>query len=257
MQYSLRDERRDRHSGRIWRITAKGEAAQRAAADRRRLDSRACSKLSSGPNIACGIWPSASCASGRRRSEAGARRLGRGACPATIRGCAIINSKPSGPIATIGAVNTGLLRELLACDDHHARAAATQQLRYWHAHLPDHVELLRTAANDANGLVRMEAAIAASYIGTQGCARRDARRAEASARRASGLCDHLRAGCSRCGGTGRAIRHTTSPACCRQIQPRDAQSRSRRRMPPSPVRQPAESQGRQDLVPCPSGCCSR
>src|SRR5439155_17491117 len=49
----------------------------------------------------------------------------------------------------------------------HARAAAVQQLRYWHPHLPDHIELLRKAANDANGLVRMEAAIAASYIGTR------------------------------------------------------------------------------------------
>ena len=27
-QYSLRDERRDRHSGRIWRITAKGKSVQ-------------------------------------------------------------------------------------------------------------------------------------------------------------------------------------------------------------------------------------
>ena len=27
-QYSLRDERRDRHSGRIWRITAKGKPLQ-------------------------------------------------------------------------------------------------------------------------------------------------------------------------------------------------------------------------------------
>ena len=42
MQYSLRDERRDRHSGRIWRITAKGKPPQRAAADRRRADLRAC-----------------------------------------------------------------------------------------------------------------------------------------------------------------------------------------------------------------------
>ena len=28
MQYSLRDERRDRHSGRIWRITTKGKPLQ-------------------------------------------------------------------------------------------------------------------------------------------------------------------------------------------------------------------------------------
>ncbi len=63
-------------------------------------------------------------------------------------------------------MNTKLLQDLLKCEDHHARAAATQQLRYWHPHLTDAVVLLRKATNDANGIVRMEAAIAASYIGT-------------------------------------------------------------------------------------------
>ena len=63
-------------------------------------------------------------------------------------------------------MNTRLLQELLKCEDHHARAAATQQLRYWHPHLTDAAVLLRKAANDANGIVRMEAAIAASYLGT-------------------------------------------------------------------------------------------
>src|SRR5262249_21401324 len=59
------------------------------------------------------------------------------------------------------------LRELLASSDNHARAAATQQLRYWHPLLPDHTNLLRQAANDSSSLVRMEAAIAASYIGSR------------------------------------------------------------------------------------------
>ena len=53
------------------------------------------------------------------------------------------------------------------CDNHHARAAATQQLRYWHPHLPNAIDLLRKAANDSNGIVRMEAAIAASYFGSR------------------------------------------------------------------------------------------
>jgi putative heme-binding domain-containing protein len=59
------------------------------------------------------------------------------------------------------------MRELLACDDDHARAAAVQQLRYRHTHQPDAPTLLRKAANDPNGIVRMEAAIAASYVGTK------------------------------------------------------------------------------------------
>ena len=61
--------------------------------------------------------------------------------------------------------DTKLLRQLLSCDNHHARAAAVQQLRHWR--LPDSGNLLRAAANDPSPLVRMEAAIAASWVGTR------------------------------------------------------------------------------------------
>ncbi|MCA9053109.1 MAG: HEAT repeat domain-containing protein, partial [Planctomycetaceae bacterium] len=67
----------------------------------------------------------------------------------------------------IGEVNTELLRSLLTCEDHHARAAAVQQLRYWHSHVSDAVALLHNAVNDPSSIVRMEAAIAASYIGSR------------------------------------------------------------------------------------------
>ncbi|MDP6448438.1 MAG: HEAT repeat domain-containing protein, partial [Pirellulaceae bacterium] len=66
----------------------------------------------------------------------------------------------------IDAMNAGLLAELLECNNHNARAAATHQLRYWHDQLENGQALLRKRANDPSGLVRMEAAIAASYIGT-------------------------------------------------------------------------------------------
>ncbi len=62
--------------------------------------------------------------------------------------------------------NLPLLREVLACDNHNARAAGTRQLRWWHASLPDAAQLLRTSCNDPSGLVRLEAAMAASYFGT-------------------------------------------------------------------------------------------
>ena len=59
------------------------------------------------------------------------------------------------------------LRELLYSDNHYARAAAAKQLRYWHGNTKDGNKLLEQAAKDPNGLVRMEAAIACSYIGTK------------------------------------------------------------------------------------------
>ena len=66
---------------------------------------------------------------------------------------------------TLSTENTALLKELLNCNEHHARAAATTQLRY--VDLPDRIAQLHARANDDNGLVRMEAVIAASYIGTK------------------------------------------------------------------------------------------
>jgi hypothetical protein len=63
--------------------------------------------------------------------------------------------------------NLQLLEELLRCENHNARAAATRQLRYWHSLSDNGDDLLTSAARDNNGLVRLEAAIACSYIGTK------------------------------------------------------------------------------------------
>ena len=58
----------------------------------------------------------------------------------------------------------GLLRELLASDDFHARAAAVRVLRYNHHRIADHAALLEKAAADEHGRVRLEAAVAASWL---------------------------------------------------------------------------------------------
>lgn len=166
MQYSLRDERRDRHSGRIWRITAKGH------------------KLQQPPKIAGASI--ADLLELLKRSEYRyrywAKRELRERDPAAVKAALDVwaaGLKQDDPryrhhqleavwtYRGIHAVHTPLLKELLACNDHHARAAATQQLRYWHRHMPDAISLLRKSANDPNGIVRMEAAIAASYIGSK------------------------------------------------------------------------------------------
>jgi putative heme-binding domain-containing protein len=166
MQYSLRDERRDRHSGRIWRITTKGRELQdpppiagAPIADLIRILER--------PEYRYRYW---------------AKRELRERDPAAVKAALdawVAGLDPTDPryrhhqveaiwtYRWIDAVNTDLLREVLGCERQQARAAATQQLRYWYPDLPDAIALLRTAANDPNGLVRMEAAIAASYIGTK------------------------------------------------------------------------------------------
>ncbi len=165
-QYSLRDERRDRHSGRIWRITAKGKPLQdppqiAGASTKELLD------ILKRPEYRYRYW---------------AKRELRERNPTEVKAVLdrwVADLKSDDPrfrhhqveaiwmYRNIDAVNTDLLRDVMTCESHHARAAATRQLRYWHTHLDDAMDLLRRSAGDANGLVRMEAAIAASYIGTR------------------------------------------------------------------------------------------
>ena len=165
-QYSLRDDRRDRHSGRIWRITAKGrplqDPPQFAGAPIPAL-----LEVQKRPEYRYRYW---------------AKRELRERDPDEVKAALdrwVADLNPSDPrfrhhqveaiwcYRNINRTHVDLLREVLSCDDHHARGAATQQLRYWHPQIPDAIGLLRRAANDAHGLVRMEAAIAASYIGTK------------------------------------------------------------------------------------------
>lgn len=165
-QYSLRDERRDRHSGRIWRITAKGHPLQEppkihGATIKQLLD------LLKRREYRYRYWAK------RELRERSADEV------KTSLDNWVKNLKRSDPryrhhqlealwlYRWIDTTNFDLLRELIACENHNARAAAVQQLRYWHSALPDSIKLLRSAASDADPLVRMEAAIAASYIGSQ------------------------------------------------------------------------------------------
>ena len=61
-------------------------------------------------------------------------------------------------------VNDTLLRRLLKSEDHRARAAAVQVLRYSGHRIPEYVDLLLQAASDGHGRVRMEALTAATWL---------------------------------------------------------------------------------------------
>ncbi|MCF7785497.1 MAG: HEAT repeat domain-containing protein [Prosthecobacter sp.] len=163
-QYSLRDPRRLRTSGRIWRIVPKG------------------AKLAEPPTVAGAPIPALldllKSPHYRWRYQA-KRELHERYAPevktALDAWVAKLDPKEARfrhhqlealwTYRTLSTENRALLKELLNCDEHHARAAATTQLRF--IDLPDRIEQLRARANDANGLVRMEAVLAASYIGTK------------------------------------------------------------------------------------------
>jgi len=163
-QYSLRDPRRLRTSGRIWRIVPKGAT------------------LAEPPVIAGAAIPALLdlLKSPHYRWRYQAKRELRERNAAEVKTAldawvAQLDPKDARfrhhqvealwTYRTISAENRALLKEVLNCDNHLARGAATTQLRY--IALPDAVGELRKRANDDNGIVRLEAAIAASYIGTK------------------------------------------------------------------------------------------
>jgi len=165
MQYSLRDERRDRHSGRIWRIVPKGATLQDAPkihgqpiADLLEILKRS--------EYRYRYWVR------RELRERPANEV-KAALDAWVKG---LNPQDARlrhhqvealwVYRTIGASNHDLLREVLSGEQHHARAAATRVLRTWHVDMPDALSLLKQSATDSNPLVRMEAAIAAAWIGS-------------------------------------------------------------------------------------------
>ena len=166
-QYSLRDPRRDRTSGRIWRVVPKGATLQEP------------------PPIA-GAPVSALLENLKRaeyRYRYWTRRELRDRDPAEVASAldawvaALDRNDPRfrhhqieavWAYRNVGATRPALLAELLGCEEHHARAAATHQLRHWHASLPEGgIPRLAASARDASGLVRLEAVVAASYIGTR------------------------------------------------------------------------------------------
>lgn len=181
-QYSLRDERRDRHSGRIWRITAKGKPLQampkiHGASDAELL------KLLERPEYRIRYLAKRELRHQASDSTAAAiaewvNRLDRNAprfrhhqlealwAYRNVRANGRSDTPGVKAVEPVDSPGSKLLRELLRCDEHMARAAAVEQLRYWWPEVADHNELLSKAANDNHGIVRMQAAIACSYLGT-------------------------------------------------------------------------------------------
>ncbi|MDB6119208.1 MAG: putative cytochrome c [Verrucomicrobiaceae bacterium] len=212
MQYSLRDTRRDKTSGRIWRITHKGakplepvkiagEPVEKlfellksddlrtrylARGELRERDAwvvlQAASKWLNTLDVEANGFSAnvfealLACHKLRPSASMAAMRKGKGKSPS------LVNEMNTfiGPIA----FRFELLEKLLESHEPKARAAATRLL--WDCHYFPEVgrsvplslidppkdpkrwflQFLQKSANDPSGLVRLEAAIAASYIGT-------------------------------------------------------------------------------------------
>jgi len=163
-QYSLRDPRRDRTSGRIWRIVPKGAT------------------LREPPKIAGATIPEL--LENLKRPESKIRAWTRRELswrdPAEVAKALdgwVAGLDPADPrhrhhqveamwlFRWIGEARTKLRDELLICEVPEARAAAVRQLRHEVSDKSIRPSLTK-AAEDPDALVRIEAVIAASYLGT-------------------------------------------------------------------------------------------
>jgi uncharacterized cupredoxin-like copper-binding protein len=187
-QYSLRDTRRDKTSGRIWRITAKG----RALVDAPKIAGEpipALLELLKVPEPRARYLARMEL---RERPRDEVRKALDAWWPTLDAGDARVVHHQTEALwmyRGIGITNVDLLLRLLHAKDPQARAAATRELRWAHPLLPGQghdlikvtgpdgkeslictsiepraLDLLRERAHDASGLVRLEAAIAASYF---------------------------------------------------------------------------------------------
>ena len=164
-QYSLRDERRDRKAGRIWRIVPKGATLQDPPPIHNQPIHHLLQILKR-PEYRYRYWT---------RNELRSRSAD-DVLKALNRWISDLDSSDDRYrhhqvealwlYRNIGATNFDLLRELLQCEQYHARAAAVRVLRSWHEELTDAIQLLSAAASDESQFVRLEAAIAASWFGS-------------------------------------------------------------------------------------------
>jgi plastocyanin len=167
-QYSLRDPRRDRKSGRIWRILPKGAEIQDPPAIAGAPIESLLENLKL-PQYRYRYWTKRELrARDPREVESALDRW----VEALDKGDPRFRHHQVEAIwlyRSLGRTRPNLLLEILACDEPHARAAATRQLRYSHSALEsDGLAELAACAADTSGLVRLEAAVAASYLGTRG-----------------------------------------------------------------------------------------
>ena len=167
MQYSLRDTRRDKKSGRIWRITAKGqpleEAPKIAGASipellellksenyRTRYRAKVELRARKPEEVVEAAEQMTALKQGRPRKDEDDTQLRE----ALWLGLSMDKSFAHGVLP------------LLNSSSPKARSVATRALRLNASEFKHWRELLRQSTNDPSGLVRLEAAIAASYLGT-------------------------------------------------------------------------------------------
>lgn len=158
MQHSARDPYRDHEHGRIYRVTYPARPLVEPA----KIAGASIAELLE--NLKLPEYRT------RERTRRELRGRDAGEVVAAVRqwaaGLDDDRHKLEGLWVTWGAneVDTDLLEEMLQSSDHRIRAAAVRVLRFNGRRVPNQEELLRAAAGDEHGRVRLEAITAASWL---------------------------------------------------------------------------------------------
>ena len=158
-EVDFRDARRDKVTGRIWRVTYKGRAALPL------MDLRAMSHTELLDQLLTGhgerqkqvrrVLTERGAVIGR---DLEAWRMAHPQTPAQLQALWMYQS--------LNQVEPTLLRSLLEDEDGRVRAAAVRVLSFWQASLPDGAALLAARVKDAHPRVRLEAIRALAKVGT-------------------------------------------------------------------------------------------
>ena len=166
-QYSLRDERRDKVSGRIWRITTKNKKLKSPA----KIEGASITQLLDNlkrNEYRIRYWTKQEI---RKHSEKEVEQeLG--------KWLKNLDPKSGGYrhhqlealwiYANIGIHKEDLLVELINCEVPEARAAAARQIRHWPKSMMNSAEkLISESSKDPDDIVKLETALTCSWLGTQ------------------------------------------------------------------------------------------
>ncbi|MBD28663.1 MAG: hypothetical protein CMO38_05385, partial [Verrucomicrobiaceae bacterium] len=166
-QYSLRDERRDKSSGRIWRITAKDKKLKTPA----KIDGSTITELLNNlkrKEYRIRYWTKQEIR--KHSKEAVSREL-------DLWLKTLDKNAPNyrhhqlealWVYSNIGIHNEKLLVELINCEIPEARAAAARQIRHWPKDMINSAErLISKSSKDPDDIVKLETALTCSWLGTQ------------------------------------------------------------------------------------------
>jgi putative heme-binding domain-containing protein len=161
-EVDFRDPRRDHVHGRIWRVTAKG----RPLVKRPQLVGASTEALLQALK-APEDWT-------RHHAKRLLKERGSRVLPAVREWVQRLDTKDADyehqllealwTFQSLDVTEPSLLDNLLNARDHHARAAATRVIQYWHPRLANPLELLAARVNDDGPQVRLEAVRALDHI---------------------------------------------------------------------------------------------